>query len=171
MALTPTTYTPGVDTHAPAIPGMLADNMFTDKGTVPCGSSAVQFGTVVATSPTTGISVLPIPTAGTPPAASGLQGIAIHDHAYAGSFTQQNGYIQFDAISVLARGRIWALASGTCTRDGPARFDPANGTFSDTGTITYPNAKFITGAINLGSLLSSIPNALIVQVELHAPAL
>lgn len=156
----PVTYNPDTDS-APAVPGMLADSGFTDKITVPCGAAPQPFGTVVGTVAATGISVLPV--------GANLAGIALQDHAYAGRRITQDGYVQYDAMSVIARGRVWALASGTCTKDAVAKYDPATGVFADSGTATYPNAKFLTGAVQITGILSSNPAARIVQVELHNP--
>lgn len=154
----PVTYDPLFDL-APCFPGMLADSGFTDKLTHPCGATPQPFGTVVATVPATGISVLPIGT-------NTLQGVAIHDQTVAGRIVSQDGYIRGDAMSVIAEGRIWARASGTCTKDAPAKFDPATGMFSDAGTATYPRARFLTGQVSVIGVLSTDAATIAVQVEL-----
>lgn len=148
----------------PAYAGMLADNMVTDKTTVPCGAFTHPFGTVVAYVPATGVSVLPI---GTNP----VEGIAIHDHRFGSRSlaAQQGAYVQFDAISVCKRGRIWARASGACTKDGPANYDPATGTLADAGTGTLPNAKFLTANFTVNDILGGGTQS-IVLVELHSPS-
>jgi hypothetical protein len=147
--------------YPPAFAGMLGDDMFTDKVTVPCGATAQPFGTVVASVTATGVSVLPI-------GANILEGIAIHDHSKAGRLTTQEGYAQGDTISALRRGRIWARASGACTKDAVAKFDPATGIFADAGTATYPNARFLTAHLTVPGVLTG--SQIVVYVELHHPA-
>jgi hypothetical protein len=148
----------------PAVPGLLADSGFTDKITVPCGAAAHAFGTVVAAVAATGVSVRPIGT-------NVLQGIAIYDATLAGRHNAQDGYVQYDAISTLRRGRIWARASGTCTKDAVAKFDPATGVFADAGTATYPNARFLSGNITSVALLPGETTEQMVLVELGEPTL
>lgn len=147
--------------NAPGFPGMLYDIGFTDKVVTPCGASAQPFGTVVGTVAATGVSVLPTGT--------NLEGVAIHDHMVAGRRTDQSGYVQGDAMSVLKRGRIWARASGACTKDAVAKYDPATGVFADAGTATYPQAKFLTGNISVVAIVPGGPTTQIVLVELHNP--
>lgn len=159
----PVTYNATFDMQ-PAIAGLLADSGFTDKITVPCGATAQPFGTVVAAVATTGISVLPVAT-------NVLQGIAIYDATLAGRHDVQDGYKQFDAISTLRRGRIWARASGTCTKDAVAKFNPATGIFADAGASTYPNARFLSGNITSVALLPGEATEQMVLVELGEPTL
>jgi len=158
----PVTFDANFDMY-PAMPGMIADSMFTDKVTVPCGATAQPFGTLVASVPATGASVLPI---GTNP----IEGIAIHEHLVGGRRVAQNGYVQYDAISVMRRGRIWALASGACTKDAVAKYDPATGMFADAGTATAPNAKFLSANLSIPGLLSGEAAVSVVLVELGSPA-
>ena len=151
----------------PALPGMIADSMFTDKVVVPCGAAPQPFGTVVASVPATGISVLPI-------GANPIEGIAIMDHQVAGAATAtgatQDGYRQYNRMSVMRRGRIWGLASGACGKDAVAKYDPATGMFADAGTGTLPNAKFLSAAVSIPGLASGEAAVSIVLVELHSPA-
>lgn len=157
----PVTYDATLD-MVPAFPGMLADDGFTDKITIPCGATTHAFGTVVATVAATGRSVMPIGT-------NVLQGIAIHDHTLSGRHPFQDTYVQYDAVSVLARGRIWARASGTCTKDAVAKYDPATGLFADAGSATYPQARFLTGNVTVIGVLASDASSQMVMVELHNP--
>ena len=156
------TYEPPV-----AIPGMIADLAFTDKVVVPCGAAAQPFGTVVAYVEATGVSVLPIAT-------NPVAGVSIMDHQVAGRRTnngaQQVGNVQYDAISVMRRGRIWGRASGACTKGAVAKFDPATGMFADAGTGTLANAKFLTANLSIPGLLTSDTAESVVLVELHSPA-
>lgn len=147
--------------YPPAFAGMIADDMVTDKVTVPCGASPVPHGAVVASLASTGVSVLPI---GTNP----IEGIAIHDHRFAGRVTVQEGYVQGDAISVMRRGRIWAKATGVCTKDAVAKYDPATGLFADAGTATLVNAKFLSANLTIPGVDTG--SQIIVLVELHSPA-
>lgn len=151
---------------APAFPGMLADAMFTDKTTVPAGTSH-QFGTVVATVAATGRSVMPVST-------NVIQGVAIHDHNISGRYMPDvansgDRYVQYDPISVLRRGRIWARASGACTKDAVAKFDPATGLFADAGSATMKNARFLSANLTITPVVASDASSIIVLVELHEP--
>lgn len=156
----PVTWSPDFD-FPPAFAGMIADSMFTDKVTVPCGAAAQPFGTVVATVPATGVSVLPI-------GANTIEGVAIHDHRFSGRYVGQEGYQQFDPMLVMSRGRVWALASGACTKDAVAKYDPATGVFADAGTATLPNATFLTANLAIPGI-GGVGTQTIVQVELHDP--
>ncbi|EHL99374.1 hypothetical protein HMPREF9946_03136 [Acetobacteraceae bacterium AT-5844] len=146
------------DGVAPGLPGLLYDSGFTDKVTVPCGATAQPFGTLVAYVSATGISVLPI---GTNP----IVGVALKDDAIA-----SDGYVQYDAMTVVRRGRVWALASGTCTKDAVAKYAPATGVFADAGTATLANAKFLSGNITVPAFGPGGTSVQIVLVELHDPS-
>lgn len=157
----PISYDPLFDL-APGFPGMIADSMFTDKITVANGTAPTPFGTVVATVAATGRSVLPIST-------NPIAGVAIHDHNLSGGRISQDTYVQYDAISVMARGRIWARASGTCTKEAVAKFDPATGIFADAGTATLANAKFLSSNITVIGITPGDASSQMVLVELHNP--
>jgi hypothetical protein len=159
----PVTYDPVFD-NQPGIPGALYDSGFTDKNGPPCGVSPQPFGTVVAAVAATGISVLPI-------GANILQGVAVYDAVLAGRHDAQNGYKQGDAISVLRRGRIWGRASGACTKDAVAKYDPATGIWADAGSATYPNARFLSGMITGVGLVPGEAAELFVLVELGDPTI
>jgi hypothetical protein len=157
----PVTFDAAMDL-VPAFPGMIADSMFTDKHVVPCGATPQPFGTVVASVSGTGISVLPI-------GANVLEGIALHDHALAGGHDGQGGYGEGNPISVVRRGRVWALASDDCTKDAPARFDPETGAFTDDGTATYPRARFLSGRLVIPDVVVGGAAVQVVLVELAHP--
>jgi len=167
MSTLPITYDATFD-PPPAMPGMIADLAFTDKIVVPCGTAATPFGAVVAYVTATGISVLPI---GTNP----IAGVAIMDHQVAGRRTatgvQQTAYVQYDAMSVMRRGRIWARASGACTKDAVAKYDPATGIFADAGTGTLANAKFMSANINIPGVATGDATEIVVLGELHSPVI
>lgn len=166
MVTTPVTWDATFE-PPPAIPGMIADAMFTDKVVVPCGAAPQPFGTVVAYVEATGVSVLPV---GTNPVA----GVSIMDHQVGGrrtnAGTQQSQNVQYDAISVMRRGRIWGRASAACTKGAVAKFDPATGMFTDAGTATLAQAKFLTANISIPGMLTTDTAESVVLVELHSPA-
>ena len=149
----------------PAMPGMIADAMFTDKVVVPCGAAAQPFGTVVASVAATGVSVLPI-------GANPIEGVAIASHVHGGRAGGTPGsYVQYDAMSVMRSGRIWGRASGACTKDAVATYDAATGMFTGAGSpATLPNAKFLTANISIPGILSTDAAESVVLVELHSPA-
>lgn len=153
---------------APAFAGMPADAQITDKISVPCGATAVPFGAVVLSDAATGRSVAPSTANAVP------QGIAIHDHNMAGRFLPNvagaaDGYVQYDAIAVMRRGRIWARASGACTKDAVAKYDPATGLWADAGTATFPGARFLTANISIVPVIAGEAAHSIVMVELGDP--
>ena len=163
----PVSYDSNFD-FAPAFPGMLADSGFTDKVTIPAGTTH-QFGTVVAAVNSTGRSVMPV-------GSNIVQGVALHDHNLAGRFlpdvaNASDRYVQYDAISVIRRGRVWARASGACTKDAVAKYDPATGIFADAGSATLKNAKFLTGNLTIVGITAGDPTSIIVMVELHDPGI
>lgn len=90
-----------------------------------------------------------------PGAQTGLAGVSLHTH------TRNDNYDQYDDVSTLTRGLVWAQATGTITEGGAASFD-ANGVFSDTGTA-YPNAVFRSGKETMSDGVE------LVLVELHSP--
>ncbi len=137
-----------------AFPGMLADDGFTDKVTLPAAVS-IPLGGAVHRS-TTGTAILP--GAGTP------FGVAIADALHMGGY-QGPGYVATDAVPVLRRGRIWVpvTAAGAITLYGPAKY-AVDGTWSTGGALTFPNATFI-------SALTPSPMGNVVQIELHDPSL
>lgn len=155
------TYNSALD-MVPAIPGLLADSGFTDKVSIPVGTAGLAFGQLVGIAPTTGLSVMPVGALAV--------GIAIHDHNYGGVFGGQNGYVQYDSASVLRRGRIWALASGTCTKGAVAKYADATGIFADAGAVTLANARFVTSNISIVGIASGDAAVSVVMVELHDPS-
>src|SRR5262249_12388614 len=93
-------------------------------------------------------------------------GIALHDHII-GYFC---GYRQYDAVSVLPRGRAWvALADGTGGVDrAAAKADGTTGQFSTTGSVAVQNAVFRSGPVNLLNV-DGVTTTLAAIVELHFP--
>ena len=156
------TYTPDSTLYMPpAFAGQLADLQFTSKETHPCGTNAVAFGCAVTPASDGKVQVGGAGTGG---------GIAIHDHTVAGIYNA-NEYRRYDAVSVLRRGRIWAKATGTCTKGGVAKFDATTGVFSDGGANTLKNARFRTAKISSANNLPGESAQELVLVELHDPAI
>lgn len=161
MVTIPVTFDATFD-YAPAFAGMLSDAMFTDKAVVPCGATAQPFGTVVAYTEADGISVIPH---GSNPVA----GVTIHSQQAGSRRTGTTGYVQFEPMSVVRRGRIWGLASGACTKGAVAKYAPATGIFADAGASTLVNARFLSAALTVPAIWPGEATHQIVLVELHSP--
>jgi hypothetical protein len=147
---------------------MLADAGFTDKVSIAAGTEH-QFGTLVAADAATGKSVMPIGT-------NVIQGIALHDHNISGRYlpgvaNATDRYVQYDPMTVLRRGRVWARASGACTKDAVAKYDPATGIFANAGSATLKNAKFLTANLTVIGITPTDATSIIVMVELHDPGI
>jgi hypothetical protein len=99
-----------------------------------------------------------------------MVGIALHDH----TIGSRGGYIQYDAVSVLTRGRCWVrLSSATNVDDGVyVHYNPADGTCAATGTKLL-NAVFRSKAASLPDasqvVWGSGVTTLGAVVELHYP--
>lgn len=145
---------------APAFVGMKADSMDDNVDTFACGSANVDVGVAVQRTAAAAL------TCKNGASATLGVGVSLHDHiiGYYGS------YRQYDAISVLTRGRAWvALADGTGVADGvAAKADPTTGKFSTTGTLAVTNAVFRSGPINLLNI-DGVTTTLGAIVELHYP--
>ncbi|MDB5849802.1 MAG: hypothetical protein JWP29_3554 [Rhodoferax sp.] len=133
---------------AKALPGMLADDGFTDKRTL---AAAVAIGCGFPVHFLNGRAVMP----GTGVA----YGVAILDALHL------SGYPPMSAVAVLRRGRIWVpvTAAGAITVGGVAKYAAA-GTWDSAATNTFPNASF-QSAIEPG------PMGNVVLIELHDPTL
>lgn len=144
---------------APAFIGMKADSMDDNVDTFACGATPVNLGVAVKR------TAAAAPTVTNGGDAALCVGIALHDHiiGYYGT------YRQYDAVSVLTRGRAWvALSSGTGVADGViAKADATTGQFNTTG-VTIPNAVFRSGAIILLGI-DGVTTTLGAIVELHSP--
>ncbi len=143
-------------------PGSTYDSGLGDAVAVPCGATAQPFGTVVGYVEATGISVLPI-------GANPIAGIALREHQ-TGSRRAHSAWVQYEPIPAKRRGRVWAAASGACTKGAVARFDPATGMFATAGSATYPNAKFLTADRLAEPVVVGDAGERVVLVELHSPA-
>lgn len=147
---------------SPAFPGMLADSGLTDKITIPANAS-IKFGTAVGRNG----SDRAVNAAG-----ASCVGIALQDHSFGGAWNPAgpiDGYAQFDAVSVIQRGRVWALASGTCTKGAAAKF-AADGAAADSGTA-LPGARFLSGDFSFNSFIPGIGTQRVVLVELNNPTI
>lgn len=129
-----------------AFPGMKADSG-DDRVESFAAGAVVPFGRVV------GSGADPLIVA--PGPGTKVRGVSVHSHTIPGT-----GYVQFDCVSVMTRGHIWAETAGTvATIDGPVRFG-ADGRVSDAGANVLPNAIFRSAATTSDTY---------VLVELHAP--
>lgn len=130
---------------AQAIPGLIADSTdVKNVDTFACGATAIGFGLVCSRNGAASMTVVP---GGALPV-----GISVHDHLIA----SRGGYIQYDAVSVLSRGRIWAaLLNTTGILDGaPVFFDAATGKVNTTGSGTaIPKAVFRSAPASIFDLL------------------
>lgn len=88
-----------------------------------------------------------------------VRGITLHSH----TITSET-YVQYDCASVMARGLVWARVTpaAAVTKDGPVKF-AADGTVSDAGANTLPNAVFRSAKVTTSDGVE------IVAVELHNP--
>src|SRR3954464_13846056 len=99
-----------------------------------------------------------------------MVGIALHDHIIG----SRGGYLQYDAVSVLTRGRVWAkVSSATNVADGVyVHYDPATGEVGTTGTKLV-NAVFRSAAVSLPDVNEVVwgdgLTSLGAIVELHYP--
>jgi hypothetical protein len=61
------------------------------------------------------------------------------------------GYLRFDPVSTLTRGRVWAhVRNPARIEDGVAvRYDPATGEVQAVGGLAVPNARFRSIALSL----------------------
>jgi hypothetical protein len=126
---------------APAFIGMKADSMDDNVDTF-AAFSALGVGIAVQRT-AAGASTIKAGAA----SAALCVGVSLHDHivGYLGN------YRQYDAVSVLTRGRAWvAVDDPTGVVDGAAAHVTAGtGAFNTTGTIAVTNAVFRSAAIDL----------------------
>lgn len=142
----PLVVTPNVFTtyQPPAIIGMKADSMDDNVDTF-AANSAIPFGVVVGR---TGAGLKTIGAGG-----SAVVGIAIHDHTVGSRQT----YTQYDAVSVLTRGRVWARVSSgdqaACADGVVCNYRTADGTVTPSavaaGIVALPHAVFRSAAVQL----------------------
>lgn len=145
---------------APAFVGMKSDSVDDTVDTFACGSAAVDVGVAVQR---TAAGALTCKNGAS--ATLGV-GVALHDHiiGYYGS------YRQYDAVSVLTRGRAWvAVSDATGVVDGAAcKASATTGQFSTTGAVAVTNAVFRSAAISLLNV-DGVTTTLGAVVELHNP--
>jgi hypothetical protein len=162
------TVSPYAAYMAPAFIGMKADSMEDNVESFACAAAGgIPFGVVVGRSVANAITIQP----GNGVGAQIPVGVSLHDHI-AGV---NGGYLQYDAVSVLTRGRVWArIKSGTVgIADGvSAFFDATTGEFtvSGTGPIAYPHAVYRSAMITIPVVgMSTYGSGLAAIVELHYP--
>lgn len=87
-----------------------------------------------------------------------IAGIALHSH------TIRDQYTQYDEVSVMTRGLVWApvVDGGAVTDGGPVQFD-STGAVGDAAGTVYPNAVF------RGDAVTRNDGVVIACVELHSP--
>lgn len=134
------------DYQMQAVAGMKADSGFDRVETLPAKAD-IAFGAVVGFDAGKGV------------AGKGERavGIALHTH------THIKAYQQYDAVSVMTRGLVWAkVADGKTVAQGEAvKFD-ANGLLDNTASDELPNA-LVRGTPIFAD------GSKIVLIELHAP--
>lgn len=123
----------------PAIVGMLADVMFktTDSYHVE-GADGIAAGVPVVpgTNPATQVKACATGEA------AKVIGITqfVHKQLVPGEAYYSEGYV----VPVVTRGRVWVKTTGTIVAHTAAKYDPANGVWSASGSEEVANAKFIT---------------------------
>jgi hypothetical protein len=144
-----------------AIIGMKADSMDDNVDTF-AAAAPIPVGVVVSRVAAFDMKVQAGGTA--------MVGIALHDHIIG----SRGGYIQYDAVSVLTRGRVWAkVKDATNVEDGVyVHYDPATGEVGTTGTKLV-NAVFRSKAVPLPDVNEVVwgdgTSPLGAIVELHYP--
>jgi hypothetical protein len=135
------TISPYANYMAPAFIGMKADSMDDNVDTFPA-SALINVGVAVQRT-AAGASTIKVGAT----SAALCVGVSLHDHIVG----YQGNYRQYDAVSVLTRGRVWvAVDDPTGVVDGAAaHVTAATGAFNTTGTITVTNAVFRSAAIDL----------------------
>lgn len=149
----------------PAIVGMKADSMFDNVDTFACDDEeGIDFGVVVS-SETTG--TIRVKTGG---GVEHVRGMALHDHIIG----SRGGYMKYDAVSTLTRGRLWARVSDPeGIEDGvQVSYDEETGEVAVAGT-KLPNATFRSKAVSLPDASQVVWATGIMTyaaiVELHHP--
>jgi len=144
----------------PAFAGMKGDSMDDNVDTF-AALSAFGFGLVVSRS-ATGLKTV---IAGGP--APLVVGVSLHDHIIG----SRNGYIQYDAVSVMNRGKVWCQVAADTANivDGAAvAYEAATGKvqFTPTGMVVLPHAVFRSAAIAVYDI-NYTTTTNIALVELH----
>jgi hypothetical protein len=143
-----------------ALPGMKGDSMDDNVDTFACGPTSFGFGLVVGR---TAPHLLTVMMGGPDPV-----GLSLHDHTIA----SRGGYTQYDAVSVLTRGRAWCQV--TVGAEGPiddgiyVSYDPATGMVSSAAGTALPNAVFRSKAVPFYDI-NYVNSTFIALVEMHYP--
>jgi len=147
---------------AQAMPGMKADSMDDNVETWACGATAIGFGLVVGR---TGAGLMTVA-----PGTALKVGISLHDHVIA----SRGGYTQYDAVSVLTRGRVWCQLATDATGvvDGAAvMYETATGKVNVAGTtgfVALTNAIFRSAPASVFDMLGGTAVSIAI-VEMHYP--
>lgn len=86
-------------------------------------------------------------------------GVAVHSHAVA---NKEGGYVQYDAVSVMSRGLVWALAA---TADASQVYDAVK--FNANGEVDSTASETLKGALVRD--VKIVNGKRIILVECHAP--
>ena len=145
----------------PAFAGMKGDSSEDQVDTFACSDRPIPFGVVVGRTAPHLLTIMP----GGPD----LVGVALHDHIIA----SRGGYTQFDAVSVMTRGRVWCQVTDDAGADAIddgiyVMYDPTNGFVSSTAGTVVPNAVFKGKAIDVYDITYTATTK-IALVELHYP--
>jgi hypothetical protein len=142
-----------------AFAGMKGDSMDDNVDTFACATNPIGFGLVCSR---TVAGALTIAQGGAIPI-----GVSLHDHTIA----SRGGYIQYDAVSVMNRGKVWCQV-GTDTAnivDGAyVAYETATGKvlFTPTGNTVLPKAIFRSGVVAVYDITYTTTTN-IALVELH----
>jgi hypothetical protein len=147
--------------YGQAMAGMKADSSNDNVDTFACGVTGIGFGVVCGRLSAGSMVVAP---GGTAPLEVG---ITLHDHLIA----SRGGYTQYDAVSVLNRGRVWAVVDNvTGVQDGAAvYFTTSTGAVNTVNTNpALTNAVFRSAPASVFNMLGGTAVNVAV-VELHYP--
>lgn len=146
---------------AQAIPGLIADSTDVKNVDTFAANTAIGFGLIVSRTAAAALTVTPGGTAN-------FVGISLHDHLIA----SRGGYNQYDAVSVMSRGRAWCLVTGATTglTDGaPVYVTPTGGVSAiATGNTLLIHAVFRSAPAAIFDVLGGA-SVNVAVVELHYP--
>lgn len=156
-------YSPYTLYMPPAFVGMKVDSM-DDNVESWAANADILIGTVVTRLTAAGTDKKAVQGG-----AGAILGIALHDHIIA----SWGMYKQYDAVSVLTRGRVWArVGLATSIKDGtPVYYTAADGKVQavTAGGVLVPHATFRSGVITVPDVSMATGGIAIAAVELHYP--
>lgn len=143
-------------------PGMKVDSGDDRVETFPAGGT-VPFGAIVVTDPagTAPINAVNNPPAFVPGAIANAvkRGVALHSHTI-----PQEGYVQYDCMSVMTRGLAWvrANAANAIAINSQLAYNAA-------GFAVHTGGTAFEGAVVRGPVVSLANGQFMVPVEFHSP--